>query len=206
VKVVNESHRALSDVLPLVEFVAARTTYADMAYLHLHPGQYLDDGTPLVARGQALKDNDNPAGRTPSRVDLWLAKGVCFPRDDEYPEAGVGIVVLEDWREEFILALAHELRHIFQWWSTLPGTDPNPEHDAESWAVKVLNEWRSEMGREPATPVRTQSTDMCNVHVRTVGRSQMSSSSPTRRVAARGNIAQSASRTRSSGAARWWRA
>jgi hypothetical protein len=159
VKVVNESHRAMSDILPLVEFVAARTQYADMAYLHLHPGQYLDDGTPRVARGQALKNNSSPAGTTPSRVDLWLAKGVCFPRDDEYPEAGVGVVVLNDWREEFVLALAHELRHIDQFWWTRP-TPMNVENDAEKFAVKVLNEWRRANDRSVVLPFQAAAVKM----------------------------------------------
>lgn len=152
-KVVNESHRALSDILPLVEFVAAKTQYADMAYLHIHPGQYGSDGTPRVARGQAERDNKNSAGTTPSRVDIWLAKGVCFPRDDEYPAAGVGVVVLQDWREEFVLVLAHELRHIdqFWWFRQRPG---NIEYDAESFAVKVLNQWRKAQGKAVVLPFR----------------------------------------------------
>jgi hypothetical protein len=89
-----------------------------MAYLHLRPGQYDRAGNPLVGRAQAEKNNDNPAGTTPSRVDMWLARGALYPFDSEYPQAGVGVVVLQDWREEFVLTLAHELRHIDQFWWT----------------------------------------------------------------------------------------
>ncbi len=150
-KVVNESHRAMSDILPLVEFVAARAKYADMAYLHLYQPQYDARGNSLVGRAQALKDNDNPAGTTPSRVDIWLSRGVIYPRDNEYPEAGIGVVVLQDWREEFVLVLAHELRHIFHFWQTTPHPT-NIEYDAESFGVQVLNEWRAANGRAAILP------------------------------------------------------
>jgi hypothetical protein len=132
VKVVNQSHRLMSEILPLVEFVAARMQYADMAYLHLRSG---------IAYAMATKNNDNPAGTTPSRVDISMPRLRLYPRDDQYPEAGVGVVVLNDWREEFILTLAHELRHIDQFWWTrkLPA---NIEHDAETFGVQVLNDWR----------------------------------------------------------------
>jgi hypothetical protein len=73
----------------------------------------------------------------------------------------VGVVVLQDWREEFVLTLAHELRHIDQFWWTQPPADvvrlrrgqpANIEHDAESFGVKVLNEWRKTNGRAVILP------------------------------------------------------
>src|SRR5437016_4371586 len=110
----------MKDILPLVAFVAARVQYADMAYLHLRPG---------AAYGLATRNNDDPAGTTPSRIDIWIERGRCYPRDDQYPEAGVGAVMFQDWREEFILTLAHEGRHVDQWWWTRP-QPANAEYDA----------------------------------------------------------------------------
>lgn len=151
-KVVNESHRPLSQVLPLVEFVSARMQYADLAYLHLHPAQYDVDGEVLVGRAQALKYNDNPAGSTPSRVDMWPSEGASYPGRNYYPEAAVGWVIFTSWEEEFAFTLAHELRHIDQFWWTRP-LPANIEHDAESFAFEVLNAWRRANGRAVIRPL-----------------------------------------------------
>lgn len=148
----NQSSRPLKDLLPLVEFVAARTAYADMAYLHVRPGQYDAYGRPHVARGMAEKANTDPAGTAPSRIDVWLARGVSYPRDDYYPAAEVGIIVLNDWKEEFILVLAHESYHVQRFWGTDPKPD-NEEHAAETFGVQVLNEWRVVNGRAALEPI-----------------------------------------------------
>lgn len=74
-----------------------------------------------------------------SKIELNFGLKPKYPRNDCYRKSA-GYVRFNSWKEEFILVLSHELRHVHQSWSKL-----KPFHyevDAEKHGIKVLNEYR----------------------------------------------------------------
>jgi hypothetical protein len=137
----NDSHRTDEALAPLLKFVESQVKFK--ADIHLHPCQYDSFGYPEVARGQA----------TAELVEVWVSKDVIFPKETFYqPE--VGVVVLYDWREELVFALAHEFRHVQQH-RTGRAVD---EVDAETFAVGVLNAFRRSQGDAEVHPFPLPST------------------------------------------------
>lgn len=79
----------------------------------------------------------------PSSVELLVGdRSPRFPYKDQHvPE--LPPVTINTWEEEVLLVLAHELRHIDQFWSWDQINDGHLiEVDAERFAIEVLEKWR----------------------------------------------------------------
>lgn len=129
----NRSHRSTPDVAYLVAFVESYARHPELVDL------YLSSGDSIAGQADAA-----------FRVKIRLSKGPLFPRTSmAVPE--IGSVTLYDWREEFVLVLAHELRHVDQFFDVQNrdgdvNLDPYTwaaEIDAENHAVEVLHAYRA---------------------------------------------------------------
>jgi len=82
---------------------------------------------------------------SPSLVCVWLG-GLEFPYQSQVVRE-VRPQLLADWREEFVLTLAHELHHVETYWHVGIEDDHAAEVAAERHGVRVLNAYRDELGR-----------------------------------------------------------
>lgn len=97
------------------------------------------------------KDPRGAAADRPSLVALWLPTP-----DQQYPKtlhhvAEVGPIQVWSWEEEVTVVLAHELRHIDQFWDKELFFSTAEEHeaevDAETNGVRVLGRLRASKRR-----------------------------------------------------------
>lgn len=143
VKVENLSRIPTKSLRPLIEFVAARVASGHMARVRV-----LDGKPERHTGGLATKYFPTPEQHdlvTPSAIRLWLYEPGThvYPRIERHVEE-LEAVVLSSWEEEVLLVLAHELRHIDQFWDEeWDGDDHAGEVDAEAFAIQVLKDWRS---------------------------------------------------------------
>lgn len=125
-------------VQPLVDFCLPHYKYAHNAAIFI-----FDEPEPgYVTHGAANKFNLGTAliyGR-PSTVEITVSRGLWYPVLSTHRKS-VGEVRFENWKEEVLFVLAHELRHIDQFWSIKPPR--YYEVDAEKHAVHVLSEYRT---------------------------------------------------------------
>lgn len=79
----------------------------------------------------------------PSLIKIWVTNHNNYPRKDMYvPEV---VVTFHDFEEELLYVLAHEMRHIDQFWTSLRRVyGHEAEVDAERFALRVLNLWREQ--------------------------------------------------------------
>lgn len=138
----NYSMHRLSDLKPLVLFASRHVPMAHMARLKFVDSQDRE----MCTKGMAYSaDPFNQEHRPdPSLVVIDLSSVRQYPCQDQYlPE--VPAVTLRSWEEEVLLVLAHEFRHIEQYWTwrfeDLIGWEM--EIDAELFAIKVLDAWRA---------------------------------------------------------------
>lgn len=156
-KIYNHTDIKTRDLLPLVNFVAARCKTSMMAHLVVteDPGFRAMNG---FAWHRSFDDDhgyDHPVPMydptAPSRVTIRFA-APQYPKTTIYRQS-VGKVTVRSWQEEFVQVLAHELRHIDQFWST--SVMPREyEVDAERFSHEVLNDWRLEQQRQHRTKPR----------------------------------------------------
>lgn len=125
------TNKTVSKVQHLVKFVAQHSEFAAVSRLILN--QSLD----TAMRGLATMDGLD------LYVEIWLPVTRAYPvishhLDKLKPET------LYSWEEEFVLVLAHELRHIEQFYtgSYFQMTSLQAEYDAESVGLGVLDRFR----------------------------------------------------------------
>lgn len=144
--VVNETKYDNSVLNPLIQFVLTQMPIGQLAWLHMVDGGAAD---PMEVTG-GLAEGHSPFPADPSvphRVTLWLRLN-----PQKYPyktchRKSVGEVSVDSWEEEFVLVLAHELRHVHQF---VFGTPRNYEVDAERHAIAVLTQYRNRGNRRAA--------------------------------------------------------
>lgn len=135
-KVKNRSGIDTNEIKALTSFVEDCTTHSYMATLEVEPSE---DG--MSSSGVAYRFNpEHELPQSPPGLVKVSVSGATYPYLSVHRKASGG-VVLQDWREEFVLVLAHELRHVAQFWGGVNAKQK--EVDAERFAIAVLNEWRS---------------------------------------------------------------
>ena len=139
--VVNETKFDNSVLNPLIQFVISHSPFvSSFAWLHMVEGDG-PAGDIEVTGGLAEANVPFPSDpRVPHRVTLWLNF-----ESGKYPYKAchrkrAGTAVIRTWDEEFVLVLAHELRHIYQF---VYGSPRHYEVDAERHAMSVLNFYRN---------------------------------------------------------------
>ena len=135
-------HRT-ADLLPLIDFVTTFYKYPYLAKLVVSQRPSTIFGT-----GRAYATNPNLTETdmgSPSLVQVNLASG-------SYPKKSMlilelGVVTVNSWEEEFVLILAHELRHIDQIYTGSHAADEvdAAEYDAESCAIALLSVFRNQL-------------------------------------------------------------
>lgn len=127
-------------IRPLVCFAAARAgPLAKMTKIVVTDAKGYD-----ASEGYAYQFAAKPTFLVPALVSIKLGK-----RDRLYPHYQHFLpetprVRLGSWEEETLLLIAHELRHIVQFWNIglCSLSSHESEVDAENFAVMVLRQWR----------------------------------------------------------------
>lgn len=141
-KICNSSKKKIKDLRGLAEFVSARCTQAFMTDLVFSTAK--DGGR---SDGHAWKDRkesvSHKEGIAPSLVEISVPdENASYPA---YVARVLDFLAVEvsSWQEEVVLVLAHEFRHIDQFWTT-PFTEREAaERDAETFALGVLGEFQA---------------------------------------------------------------
>jgi len=125
-KLRNTSSRPTKEIRDLTKWVAQ--WYLSANTVELEVGGHTNWGD--MAHGVA----------SPERVEILL------PATDHYPVStklcrSTERVTLHNWKEEYVFVLAHELRHVDQFYA---GDVKNYEKDAENFATMVLREYRNQ--------------------------------------------------------------
>jgi hypothetical protein len=148
VNLTNSSNlRRTRDLNPLIDFVAKYSKFAYLAKLVVTTTTRTDtEGRPTCA-GQAHRQNPRLTETdvsAPSLVEVGLNADASYPRTQRLSRL-MPELRFANWREEFVAVLAHELRHIDQFWtgSHTQGQELEAEVDAETFAAAVLNAFRS---------------------------------------------------------------
>jgi hypothetical protein len=128
----NTSHRSDAELKPLVKYVTDHCYHHKLAVIHVRSGLQR-----AFSQGHARKYHYNG---TPSLVTIRLSKALPYPYSSMYRKRA-GPAIVHCWQEEFIFVLAHEMRHIDQFWSIL-GHHRHIEVDAERFAIQVLRSYQ----------------------------------------------------------------
>jgi hypothetical protein len=136
----NESKRTDKHIKPLIEYAKPFFHYSNLASVYIYtaerPAELTSGFADKFHLGTTLSDG------VPSSVLLRLSRGMEYPTSSIYRKS-VGEIVFEDWKEEFLFVLAHEMRHVDQYWSDqMPR---HPEVDAERYAQYVLDCYRNDV-------------------------------------------------------------
>lgn len=131
----NETDFSQKRLEQLSDFVSARCKFPHLAYIRVLPGE-----AGHVGSGYAFQWNpDFDNVHTPSSVYIYLSRNT-YPAKTIHRKA-VGEIVLRSWEEEYVFTLAHELRHIDQFWGF--EAPSFPEVDAETFAKETLEVFRN---------------------------------------------------------------
>jgi hypothetical protein len=110
---------------------------------------------PRVPQAQKIVGETNKTGsRTfPALVKLWLTDPAehRYPRVEHYVKR-LEPILIQSWQEELVLVLAHEMRHVEQFYTELGKRleaigKLEIEVDAEQFAYRALEIWRK--SRQP---------------------------------------------------------
>lgn len=141
-KIHNSSPLSRATLRAFVSFIVKRSPNSVLAKVSVEMGQQQ-----RTTGGIAFLEDPHRAydPSAPSLVEILTSDPMSFiPHDEKYVDILEGIRV-ETWEEEVFLTLAHELRHIAQFWPEK--SDPTldaymMEVDAEAFAIQTLAEWR----------------------------------------------------------------
>lgn len=142
VRVINRGQRRTSEYQALMKFVRARAKYAAVVNVFL----YDDPKLQRMCEGHAFRqDPFFYKGAESSLVTI----GIPLKTEERFPYKHAHVPGLEvtyaDWQEEFVVVLAHELRHIEQFWTWKEEDISDTmytEVDAELFGVTVLRQFR----------------------------------------------------------------
>jgi hypothetical protein len=125
------------DLTRLAQFVIKYCDNADLAQVDIDVGYQLDQHGRPACGGLAYRDGDTYT------VAIGLDPRATYPRTQRL-NLKTPCVRFESWQAEFVMVLAHELRHIDQFalGAFMRGQELEAEIDAEVFAAAVLEAWR----------------------------------------------------------------
>ena len=141
----NRSRIPMRTIRRLLDFVLERMPYmARMARITV-------SNAPTRRSGSGMAYKLSPWGHsilTPSHIQLKLSNPKEWhPWSDKHCK-GAPRIFFKTWEEECIALIAHELRHVIQFWDVgiiiQNWSEEQEEADAENFAVAVLKQWRKE--------------------------------------------------------------
>jgi hypothetical protein len=124
-------------LLPLVEFAVRQAKYASLATLRLVDARKPDQ----IIGGYSWKFDPQVGDLTlvaPSLVKMTLSAAERYPRLQRARSGGWCRSSSQTWEEEFLLVLAHELRHVDQFWGERITDAHKAEVDAERFALRCI--------------------------------------------------------------------
>lgn len=148
---INRSCRYLPfQLVPLIDVVRRHAKFADLVNLvvadrwdnEVTGGYSIKRPTKRDLDKLGLKGIVIPTKAAPSLIKLDVSFRGKYPRRSTHVEE-VGEVTFNSWQEEFLFVLAHEVKHIDQFW-TQPMEEHAAEVDAERFAVNVLASYRND--------------------------------------------------------------
>ncbi len=140
-KNINESSRSNLAVLQLSQFVAAYVPEADQVILSL------SDHTEVGKMTQGFTAQE--ASGRPILVTMGISNNLPYPHTTQHVPT-LPAVRLTSWVEEFVLVLAHELRHAAQiaHRTYAKAEVYEAEVDAERFAYSVLDAFQRVLNRD----------------------------------------------------------
>jgi hypothetical protein len=154
-KLNNHSRCPTSAFLPVLRWMAKRIPdAARLTLIELTDGDDDFARRHCVATGEAFTKVEFGNGwgekyLVAVHIPPNLFTGRQYPRASRYP--GGPVVIFQNWHEEVVHTLAHEFRHIAQFEAgytpkTAEEDDARAEVDAETFALKVLEQYRGPAG------------------------------------------------------------
>lgn len=139
VPVQNNSRLQMSELRPLLEFAIGEVGQAAQ-----NTRVTIVDHDMKWSAGLAEMYGEGEDALFPSHVLICLGTMLPerFPHVEQYlPETPA--IEVRSWEEEFLLVVAHELKHVDQFWSDFDCADAHGmEVDAEGFAIQTLVRWR----------------------------------------------------------------
>lgn len=146
---------------PLIDFVSKYANHHDLARVRVQDGSVKDGAGRPTYGGQAQGEEKNYL------VIIAINANTTYPRIQRLNRL-TPAVRFKKWEDEFVMVLAHELRHISQFivGAFEIGEELEAEVDAEVFAAKVLEQYqisiqerpRSDAGGSSRKPGRTSSS------------------------------------------------
>lgn len=143
-------------VKKIANFIGKYCKYNILATIRLLDAPEENKGIGGIAYQQCPDDSYDISA--PSLIKIWITGNGKYPRQDSYvPEV---VLTFHDFEEELLCVLAHEMRHIDQFWTSLRRVyGQEAEVDAEKFAARILELWRAQKIRT-ARIAAIQSGDM----------------------------------------------
>ena len=138
----NQSKVPTKRLKPLLSFVLKRIKHGALGSLSLKDAQYRQEGWRTYGRTWKVSPEEYP-GRCPSLIEIFFGTVAKYPFTDQYKPYTPSVKICS-WEEEVLLVLAHEARHLDQYWA--PGKLaplPDRELDAELFAIQTVDQWRT---------------------------------------------------------------
>lgn len=143
-RLINRSKVSTKRLRKVLSFILPYTRYYGLGRVEVdnYGGRVIS----CTTSGMAHKLDGNPNTYDPNRpslVQIWIGNVPSYPILDQYKNYGPK-VELSSLDEELVLVIAHELGHLddFWAWDQTEISDRQSEVRAESFAVKVLNEYK----------------------------------------------------------------
>jgi hypothetical protein len=134
-KVVNRSKIPTAELLPLLKFALKKIKRSNLATLYFEDGRRGGEGETWMWAPSGYQ-SESPT--RPACVIVRVAPRDSFrPYRDQYVTSLP--VEFKAWEEEVLVVLAHELKHLDDFWTVGETT----EEGAESFALATLKSWRS---------------------------------------------------------------
>lgn len=147
----NESKTPLERFRTLVNFVCKQTDFSHLAVLYVLDAQQKSIG------GKADQINPDPcryASTLPGLIRMWLPTGQTegYPKKSQFIK-DLPPIILDTWEEEFVLVLAHELRHLDQFNLNRYKASQldEAEKDAESFGYSIVELYRTKVSKRKLT-------------------------------------------------------
>lgn len=114
-------------------------------FIHLRKGKY----PKVFTNGMAYDKVDyielleyNLPFRISGKIELDVSSELCYPVITQHRKR-TGRVKINNWQEELVLLLGHEMRHLNQFW--YPEIAKQREVDAENYGIMMLREYRESL-------------------------------------------------------------
>lgn len=139
-RIKNSSRVATAKIRKLLAFILPYCTHSDRARLEVKNARF-----GYMTRGLTTFVPPRDSGNL---VEIAVSRAnVRYPYRSQYWPGFPGVDI-RDWDEEVVFVLAHELKHVDDYWEQSLGTSQRQmELRAEKFAIRILKAWRAKNRR-----------------------------------------------------------